>query len=165
VRARETGLPGRVRVRLRTTQPSDLEFVRRTETEPENAPFIGRWTADRHREVMADPDWTHRIIESADGKPVGLLIAAGLKRGDGAIYIQRIAMSERDRGYGRAALQAFRELVFQRSDVRRLWLRVYENNFRARHLYASLGFAEEARITASSDPDGPPRIVMAIERP
>lgn len=169
------------RVRLRPTLPADLEFVHATETDAENRPFIRHSTDAEHRAAMADPDWLHAVVErlpdhAGDTKlepgcqetriapqPIGHLIARGLERDDGHVYLQRIAMAERDRGYGSAALQLLQRELFEERGVVRLWLRVYENNERARRVYKSLGFEEEDRV-AASDPSAPVRIVMALSR-
>ena len=153
------------KVQLRPTLNADLPFVLRTESDRENTLYISQWSEERHREVMGDPDWAHEIIEDERGEPVGYLIAKGLhpQGPRGAVYLQRIAMYQRDGGYGRAALTAFIERVFAMG-ARRLWLRVYETNARGRHLYSSLGMVEEERVPATRAGD-PARIVMAITRP
>lgn len=55
-------------------------------------------------------------------------------------------ITEKDRGYGRQALRMVKRRSFEEADAHRLWLDVMDNNHRARHLYRSEGFVEEATL-------------------
>jgi len=137
-------------VRLRRTAEADLDFVLALEHHPDQLPFIGQWTRDEHRDAIAREDREHWIIERAsDGMSLGYLISYDVRAAGYGIYIKRIALAEKSRGVGRAALRAF---IDQRA-------------------YAAVGFvdvpltpAERADITATVDPFPPECLVMRIAR-
>jgi len=63
---------------------------------------------------------------------------------DRNIELQRIAMAEPGRGLGSEVLHAVMEKAFGEFGAHRLWLDTYFDNARARHVYRSAGFSEEA---------------------
>jgi RimJ/RimL family protein N-acetyltransferase len=134
-------------VRLRPTTDADLDFVVAAESAPENRPFIFPWSRERHLEGLADDDLLHRIVEPAEaaGPPVrlGFVIIAGLRNEHGNIEFLRLVITEKGRGYGRAAIRAVKRLAFGDLQAHRLWLDVIPDNTRARDLYTSEGFVLE----------------------
>ena len=55
-------------------------------------------------------------------------------------------IAEPGQGVGRRALQAVIQKVFRELRAHRLWLDVFEDNNRARHVYRYLGFVEEGTL-------------------
>ena len=142
------GLEGAVR--LRPTAEEDLNFVLRAEWNEEDRPYVGRWPREKHLDALADDDAEHLILErSEDGAPVGYAILTGFGGGGGIFCLKRLVVSEKGRGYGRAAVRVIKDHVFDDLGAHRLWLEVFEHNARARHLYESEGFAAEG-ITRDS---------------
>jgi RimJ/RimL family protein N-acetyltransferase len=135
------------RVRLRASGEADIAFVMAAERDPENSPYIGQWTFEQHRAAIADPDFAHLIFEPA-GEPraVGFAIVAGRKNPDACVELRRIAVQEKGRGFGRAALRRIKGLAFDTWDAHRLWLDVRQGNARAHGLYLSEGFVEEGLL-------------------
>jgi diamine N-acetyltransferase len=129
-------------VNLRPGTASDLEFVLSVEADPD----VGRWIhaapRERHEQVLGDPDLTH-LIASVDGSDVGFVLLAGLTNPHAAVELRRIAMAERRRGYGSAALVAAVDWVFSERDAHRVWLDVHVDNAVARAVYRRTGFVEE----------------------
>jgi len=70
-------------------------------------------------------DWRHRTAE------LGLFI------GQRALW---------GKGYGTDALRALAAFAFGELNLNRLWLRVYEDNVRARKSYEKVGFVVEGRL-------------------
>ncbi len=52
-------------------------------------------------------------------------------------------IAEPGQGLGRRVLEAILHKVFDEFSAHRLWLDVFTDNDRARHLYRSIGFVEE----------------------
>jgi len=52
----------------------------------------------------------------------------------------------RGKGYGYEACSLVIEYAFERLNVRKVWLAVYDNNPAAFHIYRKLGFEEEGRL-------------------
>ena len=132
-------------LRLRRARPADLAYIHRLEHDPRNAPYINPWTRRQHLEALKDRD-TRLLVAEAGGSRVGFVFLRGLKRPDRIVEFKRIVIEGKGRGFGRAALRLLQDLAFGRFRARRLWLDVKGFNTRARELYRSEGFVEEAAL-------------------
>ena len=132
-----------VSVQLRATVPADLDFILPLEHRPDNHAFIGRWTREEHLASMARADRQHRVIASATGAPLGYLIAYDVRADGFGIYVKRIAVDERSRGTGRAALAQFAEAA-RAAGAPFVCLAVRPHNVRAQRCYRAVGYAEWA---------------------
>jgi diamine N-acetyltransferase len=129
---------------LRPTTEADLAFVIEAENHPENAQFIGNWTRSRHAYACQHPDERHRIITVFPrGAAVGYVILSGIQDPDQNLLIKRLVITEKGKGYGRAALEAVLHEAFHEFKAHRVWLDVMVNNQRAASLYESLGCIKE----------------------
>lgn len=115
---------------------------------------------------MAAADVAHWIVEDTEcGATVGFVILRGL--GSEILELRRIAISEKGRGYGTAALRLVKEAAFGKLAAHRLWLDVYDFNDRARAIYEAEGFVAELERPASEACGGCAEgtaIVMATSR-
>ena len=143
-------------VRLRRSRPEDLAYVTTLERREDNRDFIGQWTDEEYLAAMARRENREHWIVERDGRPAGYLIAYDTRDIDGGVYVKRILVDVKDQGTGKAALQAFIELVRNRPAARFVWLIVRDFNERAQAVYAGLGFSryepseEEARRLKAS---------------
>jgi RimJ/RimL family protein N-acetyltransferase len=156
-----------VSVRLRPTTEADLDFVLATEQDAHNRRFIGQWSRAEHAAALRSPAFRHFVVEH-DGRPVGYVILQDVDRDDRVLQFRRIALAERGRGHGRAALRAARRLAFEELGARRFWLDVKTSNAVARSLYGSEGWREEGLLDPRHHPghgDDEPMIVMAVYGP
>jgi ribosomal protein S18 acetylase RimI-like enzyme len=159
-------------VTLRPTRPEDLDFVLALERDPENSPFIGRWTRAEHAAAIAARDREHWLIARAhDGSPLGFLLAFDLRAAGLGVYVKRIAISEKSRGLGREALARFARRAFGELGASHLWLTVFPDNERAQRSYRALGFEVEpvtprsrAELHAAVGGFSPTSLVMALRR-
>lgn len=134
-------------VRLRPTVEEDLGFVTISEGRDENARHIEPWTRGRHREALSGDDQAHLILEKVeDGEAVGFVILADMESPHGSVELRRILVTDKGRGYGRAALRLVKRLAFEELRAHRLWLDVKENNLSARRVYESEGFTIEGTL-------------------
>lgn len=132
------------RIRIRRTENRDLNYVIQTEMDEANAKFIGHNTPEEHLAMMQHPDVLHLTIESVEsGDPVGYMILAGLKNLNHAVEIRRIAVSKKEQGYGKEALQMAIRLAFEEMNAHRLWVDTRVHNEVAQHAYESVGFVYE----------------------
>lgn len=131
-------------IQLRSTTQDDLDFVVNAEQTTENRSFITVWTRHQHLAALASEDVAHFIIDGVSAnRPIGYIILAGLADANKNIEFRRIVVTEKNKGYGRAALRLVKELAFEKLGGHRLWLDVKEHNVSARHLYESEGFVVE----------------------
>lgn len=134
-------------IRLRPTTEADLDFVLTTEQHPENRPFISQWSQEQHQAAIADPNVAHWITERVeDQHPVGYAILVGLQNPDGSLFLQRLVITHKGYGYGRATLSRLQQLAFETYQMHRFWLDVKQHNHRAQNLYRQLGFVQEGLL-------------------
>jgi diamine N-acetyltransferase len=151
-------------LRLRPTREDDLDYVVAAEADPDNAPFLAPSPRAEHLGFLRDPLQRHLIAE-ADGRRVGFALLR-LHPGDRAVELRRIAVTEKGRGHGRAALRLAIAAAFEEHGAHRLWLDVKPHNERALALYRSAGFVEEGLLRDALHQGGrfESLIVMSILR-
>ena len=128
-------------LRLRPTREDDLEYVVAAEAHPDNAPFLAPSPYEVHLGFLRDPRQRH-LIAAAGGHRVGFVLLQ-LHPESRAVELRRLAVTEKGRGYGRAALLLVMAQAFEEHHAHRLWLDVKPHNERALALYRSAGFVEE----------------------
>lgn len=143
-----------MKIRLRPTTETDLDFVLGAEQAAENCIFISVWTRERHGAALESADLSHLAIENLNGEPVGFVILAGLADANKSVEFRRIVITEKNRGYGKATLREVKKLAFEKIKAHRLWLDVKETNARARHLYEAEGFITEGFLRECLKTDG-----------
>ncbi len=79
-------------------------------------------------------------------KPVGYMILKGVHHKFQNLEIMRIAVSDKQKGYGKEAMSLAKQVAFGQMKVHRLWLDVHEDNRPAQRLYESLGFRYEGTL-------------------
>ncbi len=151
-------------MKLRDATSDDLDFIVAQESRPEVVEFICRWGRERHGGNLADPDKRYLIAEAEAGRPLGYVILAGLAGENGSLELVRILMVEPGRGAGQGVLQEVMALAFEEHGAHRLWLDVFPENARGRHVYRKLGFVEEGVLRDALRFDGGYRslVVMSI---
>ncbi len=132
-----------MKIRLRRTTETDLDFVIGAEQAAENRAYVSVWTREQHRAACSSEDLSHLVFENFDGVPVGYVILAGLTDANESVEFRRIVVIEKNRGYGKEALSEIKKLAFEKLKAHRLWLDVKEYNARARHIYETEGFTTE----------------------
>ena len=133
-----------MRICLRRTLESDLDFVLAVELSSENLAFVIAWTHEQHKQALLNKDFLHFIVERChDNKPIGYIILAGLEQHHQSLEFRRIVITDKGKGYGRESLRLIKKLAFEELSAHRLWLDVKDHNLRARHVYEAEGFIVE----------------------
>lgn len=132
-------------LKLRATEPADLDYVLAAEHAPEARSWVTPRSRETHLAALGDPDVRHFVVER-DGLRVGFVFLAGVADTNGSVELRRIVMTERGDGLGTRTMHMLVDLVFDELGAHRLWLDVVEENDRARRLYQRLGFVEEGRM-------------------
>lgn len=139
-----------VRLRLRPTMLSDLDFVQTVETDPANLPFITPWERTQHEGAVRFPDFRHFIVEAGDDwARAGFVILQGCRNRHQSVELKRIVLQTKGQGMGRACVRLLKGMAFRDLRAHRFWLDVKVLNVRAQALYASEGFVEEGRLRES----------------
>ncbi len=134
-------------IELRRTTENDLAYVLSAEGDDDNSRFVSVWPEEKHRTALDDENIAHLIIESEPkGRRIGFVILAGLKGENRSVEFMRIVVTEKGKGYGRAAVRTVKHYAFDRLSAHRLWLDVKEHNTRARAVYEKEGFRYEGTL-------------------
>jgi diamine N-acetyltransferase len=133
-----------MKLRLRPTLLSDLEYVLTLEHAAENRPFITPWERPQHEAAVRFPDFRHFVIEAGDDwRANGFVILVGCKSRHHTLEMKRLVIADKGKGYGRACVRLLKRMAFEDFAAHRFWVDVKSNNPRAQHVYESEGFALE----------------------
>lgn len=139
---------------LRAAVVGDLPGIVALERAETARRFVGQWSAERHRATMMGGDARYFVAESEAGEVTAYAIMRGLSEDSGAVELKRIVVGSPGGGLGRTILTELVRIVFEELKAHRMFLDVYEDNTRARHLYESLGFVYEGVMRDAAQRDG-----------
>jgi diamine N-acetyltransferase len=139
---------------LRLATPDDIPAIVAIERTPMAREFVGQWSEQRHRATLAGGDARYYVSETEWGEVQAYAILRGINEDSRAIELKRIVAAVPERGLGRSILRELMRIVFRELGAHRLFLDVYEDNARARHLYESLGFQYEGILREAAHRDG-----------
>ena len=94
------------------------------------------------------------VSQAESGELQAFAILRGLAESSRAIELKRIAVATLGQGLGRKILQELMRTTFEEFGAHRMWLDVFDDNARARHLYESLGFVYEGVLREAACRDG-----------
>jgi len=117
----------------------DIFFIRALEMDPANL-YVHEWDFETHEARLKDPDHHYLVALNIEGQPLGYAIL--IENKPGLVEWKRIIVARRGDGIGRAFMQAVLDYFFETKATDCIWLDVYEQNDRARHVYEKLGFQE-----------------------
>lgn len=153
-------------VRVRAGTEEDLDWILAEEERAYAAEFAGLDPRETH-EAMLDEEGTRYLIAEKGGARAGYAIVRGIGSESRVLEIKRIVIASPGEGIGRFVLRHVITSAFDRWFAHRLWLDVYPENARARHVYQSLGFVEEGTLRDCVFLNGRQRslIVMSMLEP
>lgn len=135
---------------LKHTEPENLEYVMKSERDPENSLFVGQWTYEDHQAALTDSDILHLVVfNKPENQLIGFAILAGLKNSNQSIELKRLVITDKGKGYGKETLHLIKSLAFEKLEAHRLWLDVRSNNPRAKHVYEFEGLVVEGTLRES----------------
>jgi diamine N-acetyltransferase len=139
---------------LRPARPEDIPAIIALERLPASREFVGQWSEERHRLTLASADARYFVGYGDLGELQGYAILRGLAETSGSIELKRLVVAVPERGVGRKMLEALLKTAFEELGAHRLYLDVFEDNARARHVYESLGFVYEGTLREAARRDG-----------
>lgn len=150
---------------LHHTTLNDLPFLCEIEQRFAKLGFVHTDDVCTHQHQVNDPDYAYYTVEQGE-KLAGYVILRGLSSINHSLELKRIVIADPGNGLGRQVLRAVIDRAFGEFRAQRLWLDVYEDNHRARHVYRSLGFIEETTSGNSSENGGCHRalVVMSLSK-
>ncbi|MBS1802100.1 MAG: GNAT family N-acetyltransferase [Acidobacteria bacterium] len=138
---------------LRLATLDDIPAIIALEGNPVAREFVGQWSEDRHRATLIGADARYYVSDSGENIEA-YVILRGLSENSGSIELKRIVVGMPERGLGRRILQEIKRVCFLELHAHRLFLDVFEDNSRARHLYESLGFRYEGIMRQAAYREG-----------
>jgi L-amino acid N-acyltransferase YncA len=139
---------------LRSATEADLAALIALERAAEAQLYVGQWSEERHRETMRGSDARYLVMDDADGGLAAYAILRGLGEAGRAIELKRLVVGRPGRGLGRRILNEIQRIAFEEQGAHRLFLDVFDDNSRARHLYESVGFVLEGSMRDAASRDG-----------
>ncbi len=139
---------------LRPATPADIPRLVALERTPTARHFVGQWSEERHFETMTGGDARYFVSENDAGELQAYAILRGLAEATRSLELKRIVVARTEQGLGRKMLHEILEIAFSELHAHRLFLDVFEDNERARHLYESLGFVYEGTLREAAQRDG-----------
>ena len=92
-----------------------------------------------HEQQFARDDFIYLTILSNHDSIAGFFILK-LESDNKTVEFARIAIDENYLGVGQIAINAMEEYVLQTLDREKIWLDVYEDNLKGKHVYEKLGY-------------------------
>ncbi|MCE8032780.1 GNAT family N-acetyltransferase [Billgrantia tianxiuensis] len=106
--------------------------------------YIIPYSLEKHQQEFMKPAVIYKAIRHGKirhGKnPAGFVMLA-LDPDGVSVELRRIVVPNPGRGIGVRALEAVRELCRSELGRKRIWLDVFETNYRARHVYEKVGYS------------------------
>lgn len=130
-------------------EPGDVDFILKSENDPDNYQYIGHWNRETHLNALNDPNFRYFIFVK-NKKRIGYCILIGLENPENSINLKRLVINEKGRGYGKEALRVLLAYVFEERGIKRFWLDVRTFNKRAEALYRKMDFIYEGTLRQAS---------------
>lgn len=131
---------------LRRTKREELPRLMEIEQDLENRPELFVSTLEEHEYHRTSDDYLlFSIIEKESEEMVGYAMIQ-LDHHSKTFLLRRIALTKKNRGYGRSSLAALLKYCFEQTASNRFYLDVYPHNKRAIYLYEELGLIWEGTM-------------------
>ncbi len=137
---------------IRDAVATDIPAIYAVEHMPEFHTFVGTWSMDEHEAALADRNNRYLLLQDEKGQAAGYAILRGVF--SGSVELKRLAVVTPGKGWGRQLLRFAAHRAFEDFKAHRLYLDVYVDNRRARHVYESFGFKREGVMREASLRDG-----------
>jgi diamine N-acetyltransferase len=141
-------------MKSRRATTTDIAQICRLETLPEFRAQVGSWPPDQHLKNLADPDVSYIVAEDAQGHIAAFAILRGLLSEHRAVELKRFVVGIPNQGTGKRFLAEIADRAFGEYGAHRLFLDVFVNNDRARHVYEAFGFQKEGIMREAIYRDG-----------
>ena len=132
-------------ITLRNALRSELDWVFATEANALSGTVLP-YSREKHEEEFSRETVKYKMVLS-NGLPAGFIILA-LDSDPRSVEFRRIVISRPGCGLGRRAVLLLDEVCLYEFDRNRIWLDVFAQNLRARHVYEACGYihVSEARL-------------------
>jgi len=126
-------------IRLRKSEADELQVFVEMEQQSHAKKFINGDGLETHRNNFTDSNITYLSIENSSGELAGYFILASIP-GDKLVEFRRVLIDQDHRGIGQLAITEMEGYCRDELGCDRIWLDVYEDNAKGRHIYEKLGY-------------------------
>lgn len=130
-------------VKLRESKRQELKIFVEMELQPHAHAFINATDIITHQRNFAEPGIVYLSIVK-DSELAGYFILAKAP-GDEDIEFRRVLIDQNRRGIGQIAIARMEQYCRDNLNGKRIWLDVYEDNARGKHIYEKLGYQQFKR--------------------
>lgn len=127
------------RLRLRTANIDNYDFISTAERDEDSTKWVGNWSLGLRIEKFGDNNFLQTIVETDEGHIVGFIDFRDMLH-DTQVELKRIVITEKSKGYGKEAMYLSQKFAFEVLGRNRLYLGTKTENVRAQHVYHSTGF-------------------------
>ena len=163
---------------MRAVELDDAQFLSSLINDPQITETIGAYSLiypvsiDEERkwilQTQSRTDEKHMIIEMIKNhSPIGIITLKNIDKRNASAHLGLLIGQEYwDKGYGTEAIIELLETAFEKMNMRRIWLRVDEENARAIRCYEKCGFVFEGVLRQDHIKDGEWKssLIMSILR-
>jgi diamine N-acetyltransferase len=139
---------------FRDATPADIPQICALERLPEFRTFVGSWPEEQHLRMLQDPTVVYIVAEDQKGQVGACAILQGLGSEHRAVELKRLIVGVPNQGLGRKLLASVAHRAFGEYRAHRLFLDVFVDNDRARHVYETFGFRKEGVMRDAIYRDG-----------
>ena len=126
-------------VLLRETISAEIAAIAELETQPHARAFVDPMSLVEHEALSAREDVQYLTIATSELPLAGYFILIHEVENN-AVEFRRVVVAARARGIGQQAIRSMERYSLQRFAPSRMWLDVYDENERGKHIYAKLGY-------------------------
>jgi diamine N-acetyltransferase len=141
-------------MRFRRATVSDIPRICALERLPQFRTLVGSWPEDEHLKTLANPDAAYIVAGDQQGQVDAFAVLRGLLSEHRSIELKRIVVGAPNQRIGSRLLAEVADRAFGEYRAHRLFLDVFVNNHRARHVYEAFGFQKEGIMRDAIYRDG-----------
>ncbi len=128
-----------VMIKLRPALLEELETFNAMDRQDHVGTFLTRIGLETHQAFFDDPNTSYLSIEDDSGQCCGYLTLVH-EQDSNSIELRRILVDRHSRGIGQMVMAMAEKWCQTRYDIDRIWLDVFDDNARGRHVYTKLGY-------------------------
>jgi len=126
-------------IKLRKSKEVELRKITEMEHQPHAKAFINGSNLSTHQKGFNDQNIIYLSIINNDGELAGYFILA-LDTARREVELRRILVDQDQRGIGQIAIGQMETYCREELEFKKIWLDVYEDNVKGRHIYEKLGY-------------------------
>lgn len=126
---------------LRLSTREELVIFDEMDRQGHASKFVTQTGIETHQKYYDDPNITYLSIVNSRGEFSGYFVLV-VEPDAASVEFRRILIDENKRGVGQIAITEMENYCKKEFSVKRIWLDVYEDNARGRHVYEKLGYQQ-----------------------